>query len=126
MPDPDDVRTRTARRGEQAVVDLLAGRGFAIDERNLRLGRGEIDIVASRGPLTVLVEVKSRTGPARGRPEEAVTPRKREQLRKLGRMYAARRPGRRYRFDVASVTWDGDGRPRVRYFENAFTMTDGP
>jgi putative endonuclease len=117
-------RASTARLGEQAVARLLESRGFTILERNLRIGRGEIDIVAARGDQVCLVEVKARRSLARGRPDEAVTPRKREQLRRLGRLYAAGDTSRRYRFDVASVTWDARGEPVVRYYENAFTLAD--
>ena len=108
------------------MTRLLCGRGFTILERNLRIGRGEIDIVARRDDLVCLVEVKARRSLARGRPHEAVTARKRDQLRRLGRLYAARDPSRRYRFDVASVTWDREGEPVVRYFENAFTLEETP
>jgi putative endonuclease len=114
----------TARLGEDAVAEHLERMGFTIMHRNLRLGRGEIDIVASQGDLVVLVEVKSRLSTRRGRPEEAVTGAKRRQLRRLGILLAARDPHKRYRFDVASVTWKGDGNPEVRYFENAFTLTE--
>jgi putative endonuclease len=108
------------------VAELLVGRGFTILKRNLRIGRGEIDIVAGLDDLVCLVEVKARRSLARGRPHEAVTARKREQLRRLGRLYAARDPSRRYRFDVASVTWTRGGEPVVRYYENAFTLGDAP
>ena len=81
---------------------------------------------ATSGYLVCLVEVKARRSLARGRPHEAVTARKRAQLRRLGRLYAANDPSRRYRFDVASVTWDPGGEPVVRYYENAFTLGDQP
>jgi putative endonuclease len=106
------------------VVDLLESRGFTIVARNLRIGRGEIDIVARLGDLVCIVEVKARRSLHRGHPHEAITESKKTQLRRLGRLYAAREPDRRYRLDVAAVTWTPDGRPRVRYFENAFTLED--
>jgi putative endonuclease len=115
-----------ARRGEDAVAALLAGRGYTVLHRNLRLARGEIDIVARRGDTVCLVEVKSRLSRARGTPEDSVTPAKRRQLRRLGAAYCAREPSLGYRFDVAAVTWDDDGEPVVRYYENAFTMTEPP
>jgi len=101
-------------------------KGYTILERNLRVGRGEIDIVARRADLVCLVEVKARRSLARGRPDEAVTAGKREQLRRLGRLYAARDRSKRYRFDVAAVTWDRSGEPVIRYYENAFTLGDAP
>lgn len=106
------------------MARLLVDRGYTIVEKNLRIGRGEIDIVARRGDLVCLVEVKARRSLARGRPHEAITEAKRRQLRRLGRLYAARDPGRRYRFDVATVTWERGGEPVVTYYENAFTLAD--
>ena len=34
--------------GEQAAVDYLRQNGFMIVERNYRIGRSEVDIIASR------------------------------------------------------------------------------
>jgi putative endonuclease len=115
---------QTARAGEEAVAQWLLDRGYRIVHRNLRIGRGEIDIVASKGDLTCIVEVKSRRGRSRGAGFEAVTPAKMAQIRRLGLIYAAQVPGGRFRFDVASVRFDPSGEPEVTYYENAFTETD--
>ncbi len=118
--DPRD----TARAGEDAVAALLEQRGFTIEHRNLRIGKGEIDIVARKQDLLCMVEVKARRTRTRGAGHEAVTPAKVHQLRRLGKAMAARDPSLRYRFDVASVSWDASGRPVIVYHENAFTETD--
>jgi putative endonuclease len=117
--------TLTAREGERAVVEYLERRGYTVVDRNLRISGGEIDIVARKQDLVCIVEVKARRSTARGQPHEAVTARKRAQLRRLGRIYASRAPELSYRFDVASVTWKR-GSPEIRYFENAFDLGDGP
>lgn len=111
-------------RGEEAVARYLRDRGFRIVHRNLRIGRGEIDIVARKGDLICMVEVKARTSETRGRGLEAVGHRKIRQLRKLGRLLARKEPRARYRWDVASVIWDERGEAVVTYIENAFTETD--
>lgn len=51
----------TGRWGEQIAVDVLTSEGFAIKERNWRLGHLEIDIIAQRGREYVFAEVKTRT-----------------------------------------------------------------
>lgn len=62
----------------------LAGQGWTIIARNVRVGRSEIDIVARDASGTlVVVEVRSRSGPARGMPEESVDE------AKVARLYAA-------------------------------------
>lgn len=55
---------RRARRvglwGEAAAVWLLRLKGYRILARDLRLGPGEVDIVALRGRTLAFVEVKTR------------------------------------------------------------------
>ena len=62
--------------GEQAAVDYLRQNGFMIVERNYRIGRSEIDIIASRYDELHFVEVKTRGVDYLVSPEEAITPRK--------------------------------------------------
>ena len=64
--------------GESAVADYLAERGYAIVERNWRLGKIEIDIIASKGTDIVFVEVKTRREPS-ANPFEAM-PRQKDQM----------------------------------------------
>ena len=79
-----------------AAADLLA-RGWTILARNLRLGRGELDIVAvDPGPPTelVIVEVRWRRSRAFGLAEETVDHRKRAHLRAaIGRLLEDGLPG---------------------------------
>jgi putative endonuclease len=122
MREPGE-RSETARAGEEAVARRLEAEGCRILERNLRIGRGEIDIVADDHGVVAVVEVKTRRGSAMGMPHEAVTEAKKMQLRRLGRMLATRHRGRRLRFDVAGVTLGRAGAAGIVYWKNAFTMT---
>lgn len=47
-------------RGEQLVFDFLVAKGYAIVDRNLRVGNVEVDILAMYGNRIVVVEVKTR------------------------------------------------------------------
>ncbi len=53
------MSTKQGQRGEERASRYLQHRGFSILDRNIRLGRGELDIVARRGDLVVFVEVKA-------------------------------------------------------------------
>jgi putative endonuclease len=53
------MSTKKGQAGEKCAVRYLRRRGYAILGRNLRLGRGELDIVAMRRDLLVFVEVKT-------------------------------------------------------------------
>jgi putative endonuclease len=87
----------TGDHAESAVVADLAGRGWAILVRNIRIGRGELDIVAiDPGPPAelVIVEVRWRRSRAFGLAEESVDHRKRAHLRAaIGRLLADGLPG---------------------------------
>ncbi len=111
------------RAGEDAAVEALRARGYRILARNVRLRRGELDVVAADGGTIVFVEVKARRTAAYGTPAEAVGPRKRRTLLALASAYLARRSlvGRPCRFDIAEV-WvtPGGGIRRVEILCNAF------
>lgn len=71
---------------EDAAADHLAGLGWTILARNLRVARDEIDIVAlepGRRPILVVVEVRSRSGTRFGAAVESVD------ARKVSRLYRA-------------------------------------
>jgi len=53
------VSTAAGRRGEAAAARHLEKKGFAIIGRNVRLARGELDIIACKGDLLLFVEVKA-------------------------------------------------------------------
>jgi putative endonuclease len=121
-----DARPARGRRAEVLAAAHLEAEGLRIVSRNWRVtGRegGEIDLVADDGGTCVFVEVRSRTGVARGHPLEAVTPRKRAHVIRAARLYlATERPSASaYRFDVVAVTFWPDGRePELAYVRDAF------
>jgi putative endonuclease len=60
---PQSVRKqayRAGRRAEMMAVLLLRLKGYRIMARDYRAGVGELDIVARRGRLLVVIEVKRR------------------------------------------------------------------
>lgn len=83
-------------------------RGFEILARNWRGKRGEIDVVARKGRLIVVCEVKARTSQSHGTALEAVGPTKQARVRRtaLDWMETVDIPGT-LRFDVAAVTPGG-------------------
>lgn len=116
-------RLEVARRGEEAAIATLRAAGYRIVDANVRLRRGEIDVVAEDQGVIVFVEVKSRRSALFGTPAEAVTARKRRALVGLAAAYLTRRAlsGRPCRFDVSEVWFGLDGRPaRVQVIRDAF------
>jgi putative endonuclease len=100
------------RRGEELASRHLASRGLAIVERNVRLGPGEIDIVAREGEGLVFVEVKARVGDDETAPDTAVTDDKLDRLGRLADAYLERigAPDTPWRVDVVAVVLDRSGR----------------
>lgn len=116
-------RGELGQRAELAVVDYLAARGFAILWRNLRLGPLELDVVARKGPLVVVVEVRTRGPGALQGPFESIDGMKRARLKKaVARLWReklrAMTEVQRVRIDVAAVRFD-DGATSVEYVEGA-------
>ena len=65
--------------GENIAAEHLIRSGYAIVERNWRMDHFEIDIIATKGPRLVFVEVKTRTS-AEYDPLEAVDNRKKARM----------------------------------------------
>lgn len=117
------MRQVRGRIGEAAAAQALAARGYRVLVRNVRLGRGEIDLVCEHDGDVVFVEVKARHGAAFGTPAEAVTVRKRRALLALAARYLSRtgRADRTCRFDVVEVWLAAGDRPvRVDVLRDAF------
>ncbi len=114
-------RREVGALGEQAAAAWYVAAGYAIVARNWRVRGGEIDIVARRGRVLVICEVKTRSSSAFGLPVEAITRAKQLRLRKLAGLFleAQPQPGCGVRFDVASVM-PGAAGPKVEIIEAAF------
>jgi putative endonuclease len=104
-------RERAARCGEAIAAEFLVLRGMEVVDRNVRMGRGEIDLVARDRDQVVFVEVKFRTAGGKATPFEAVGRKKREDVAKAATLYLARHGllDRPVRFDVVGITWRADG-----------------
>lgn len=116
-------RERAARCGERIAEAYCDLRGYEVIDRNVREGRGEIDLVALDRGTIVFVEVKFRTSVDRAVPLLAVTPKKREDVARTAALYLARRRmlGKPVRFDVIGITWGGDGTElRLEHVPNAY------
>ncbi|WP_156759522.1 YraN family protein [Microbacterium karelineae] len=100
--------TTLGRAGEQRAARHLADAGYDVVDRNWRCSDGELDLVAVRRDVLVIVEVKTRTSRRYGHPLEALDARKTDRLWRLAFMWARAHPdlgrGRRVRVDAIAVT----------------------
>jgi putative endonuclease len=123
---PDDTKQPTKKqrlgaRAESIVCEDLAARGYAIVDRNVRVGRNEIDIIARRGRLVIFCEVRARARPDFVSPLATIDAAKVRRVRSAAAdwMRAHRCPGDAMRLDAAAVTFAGDP-PQIDYVEDAF------
>jgi putative endonuclease len=115
-------RRRQGYHYETLAAEHLEKKGYRILERNLHVGRYEVDLIARDEETLVFVEVKGRRTSTFGRPLEAVDRKKRARLARAAAFYLTSRydTNKPCRFDVVSVIISDRGKVRVDHVENAF------
>jgi len=80
-------------------------RGYRLLGTNVWIGGNELDVIARRGRVIVMCEVKSKSGDGYGDPVEMVGPEKQRRLRRAAEAWLAVHPelaGLAVRFDVVT------------------------
>lgn len=114
---------QTGKTGEQIASQYLEQHDYEILETNWQSGHQEIDIIARKGDLLVIAEVKTRRTRVFGEPEEFVTRTKQRLLIKAANDYLFKNKlDLEVRFDIVSVLLQGD-KHQVSHIEDAFYPT---
>ncbi|GAB4358046.1 MAG: YraN family protein [Oricola sp.] len=107
-PDPARRKRRAAyglgHRGERFAAWALRLKGFRILARRYRTPSGEIDLIARRGDLVAIVEVKAR--PTLAEAMDAVTPYALRRIEAAADLWLSRQPDHArlsLRFDIVAV-----------------------
>ena len=111
------------RWGEDLAEALLTAKGYTIVERNCRIARHEVDIIAVDGDTYVFVEVKTRNYNHLVAPRYAVDTDKMRSLRLAASAFAKKyRLHHPIRFDIISVVGSPESNlePNIEHTENAF------
>ncbi|MGH9812827.1 MAG: YraN family protein [Candidatus Acidiferrales bacterium] len=115
---------RTGLRGETLAYWYLRRAGYTVVARNYLVPHrhGEIDLIGWDGDVLAFVEVKTRTTPAGGTPEDAVDYSKQQHLAGMAQDYLRRRnlADVRYRFDILAIEAMPGAPPTVRLHKAAF------
>ena len=117
------MSTKKGRAGEDRAADYLQRQGYTILARNVRGGRGEIDIVAQRGELLAFVEVKAHQ--QRDASLQAVTEDKCARLHSAAEAWLSRHPKAallQCRFDliIVSPVYGVVSRAGIEHLEDIF------
>ena len=118
-------RTSLGRIGEDYAAEFLRAQGWRILGRNVRQGRREVDIIASRGGVLAFIEVKCRRSGAHGHPLEAITPQKQRRIVQVAREWLRETklpPGTRIRFDAISVLRPREGPVEILHEADAWRL----
>jgi len=107
--------------GEQLALAWLRKNEFDILHCNWRYSRYEIDIIAQKNSMLHFVEVKSRNYSPGAYPEESVTKKKFEFIKKAADEFLFQHPEfRNIQFDILSITLQKTGEPEFFFIQDVF------
>lgn len=106
--------------GEELAVDFLKKAGYTILQTNWVFQKAEIDIIAQKGDVLAIVEVKTRSTLEFGLPQEFVTPAKIKLLvRAVNAFVEQNDVDAEVRFDIISIHKD-NSTFEIEHLEDAF------
>ena len=108
------------RKGEEMAVEYLRLKEYEILELNYRYQKAEEDIIARRGNLLIAAEVKTRSTPEFGNPQDFVKPKQIQQLVKAVNHYVEESGlDVEVRFDIIAIIKNKSG-TRIEHIQDAF------
>ncbi len=106
--------------GEAMAAEYLLKNGYEILERNYRYLKAEVDIIAQTGNTLCAVEVKTRSTPDFGNPQDFVKPKQIQLLVKAIDHYVSSKDlDVEVRFDIVAIIKNKSG-TCLEHLENAF------
>lgn len=106
--------------GEDRAAAYLLKQNYQLIGRNIRVLRGEIDIIAQHEKQLIIIEVKTKTTAEVAEPWQQVTKSKQRQLIKLADSYVKQEGiDLDVRFDVISILMHGRNH-ELTHIESAF------
>jgi len=110
---------------EDFAAEYLQKNGYKVITRNFRFQKAEIDIIAEKDNLIVVVEVKARSTDAFMLPQEAVTKSKIKSIVTAANHYLEEfNRSNEVRFDIISVLPDKKKKLTIEHITDAFEAFD--
>lgn len=108
------------KAGEELAVDFLLKKGFEIVARNFVYQKAEVDIIARKDNILSIIEVKTRSTPDFGNPQEFVKARQIQRLVKaVDHFVSDHNLDVEVRFDIIAIIRNKAG-TRIEHIEDAF------
>lgn len=113
------------KEAENLAAEYLLKNEYKILMRNFRFKKNEVDIIAEKDNLIIVVEVKARSTDFFILPQEAVTKRKIKSIVSAANHFMEEfSKDQEVRFDIISVLPDKTGKLEIEHIENAFEAFD--
>lgn len=110
----------TGEKGEERAACFLESKGYLIIQRNWRVGRSEVDLIAGKENEVVFVEVKTRKNLDHGTPELFVSAAKQKKMCEAANSFInSFGEGYSIRFDIIAILNEG-AEQGILHIENAF------
>ncbi|HUK03179.1 MAG TPA: YraN family protein [Steroidobacteraceae bacterium] len=119
-----NARQQLGRAAEDAAAAYLTAQGHELILRNYHRRMGELDLIARRGEVLAIVEVRTRSSEAYGGAAASIDAAKRRRIIRASRALLqqhAELARLHVRFDVIVVSDAGAERPRIEWIQHAFT-----
>lgn len=111
---------KLGKEGEKLATEFLESKGYTILEKNFRYQKAEIDIIAKKDNVVVVVEVKTRSTPEFGDPQSFVKPKQIKSLVKAIDHYIIENDlDVETRFDIIAIIKNASG-TQIEHLDNAF------
>ncbi len=115
--------TIKGKKGEEIAANFLIKNGYDIIERNWHFRHKEIDLIASKEDMLVIVEVKYRKTDVFENPQDAVTKKKQKFIISATSEYIRLNEiDLDTRFDIISIVDDNE-KPKINHIKDAFYPT---
>ena len=108
------------KKGEELAVEYLLKKGYKIVARNFTFQKAEVDIIARKDNVLAIIEVKTRSTPDFGDPQEFVKGRPIQRLVKAVDHFVNEHDMEvEVRFDIVAIIQNKAG-TRLEHLEDAF------
>lgn len=108
------------KKGEQLAIDFLLKKGYTIRDKNWRYQKAEVDIIAQKADILVVVEVKTRSNTDFGNPQDFVNNKKIKLLvGAIDEYVTTNNLDVEVRFDIIAIVKNGN-QFSIEHLEDAF------